>query len=260
MDLTFEPGPVVRAPIRRRRADRCPARARAGARRALRAGGHPPGERRTCRGGAAVIGFAGAPLHASLCYLVGGRPSKEFGAARAFPYAQPESAQRLLTHPGRTPWRSTSTAQAGGRRQALMLFESWAGLLGPPEFARFALRRRAAPPRAAARRRAPHLLRQPGCIADGSGRDLDVDVVGVDWRMGLAEGPPDPRAAKAVQGNLDPAALFAPPENCKRHVDAVLTAGRGERRGTSSISATASGRRPTRMPSRAWSTTSHEHR
>ena len=51
---------------------------------------------------------------------------------------------------------------------------------------------------------------------------LDVDVIGVDWRTGLAEVRRVLGPGKAVQGNLDPAALFAPPEALRRRVDAVL--------------------------------------
>jgi len=169
-----------------------------------------------------LIGFAGAPF-TLLCYLVGGRPSKEFGAARAFLYAQPQAAQRLLTHLA-DAMAEYLTAQAAAGAQALMLFESWAGLLGPPQFERFAL---AAVRRTAARLRHTgvpliYYVNQ-GAALMGAVRDLDVDVVGVDWRTGLAEVRQTLGAAKAVQGNLDPAALFAPPEELKRHVDAVLT-------------------------------------
>ena len=119
------------------------------------------------------------------------------------------------------------TAQAAAGAQALMLFESWAGLLAPPQFERFAL---AAVRRTAARLRHTgvpliYYVNQ-GAALMGAVRDLDVDVVGVDWRTGLAEVRQTLGAAKAVQGNLDPAALFAPPEELKRHVDAVLDAGR----------------------------------
>jgi uroporphyrinogen decarboxylase len=52
--------------------------------------------------------------------------------------------------------------------------------------------------------------------------DLDVDVIGVDWRSPLGTVRRVLGPGKAVQGNLDPAALFAPPEELRRHVDAVL--------------------------------------
>jgi uroporphyrinogen decarboxylase len=52
--------------------------------------------------------------------------------------------------------------------------------------------------------------------------DLDVDVIGVDWRSRLSQVRELLGPGKAVQGNLDPAALFAPPLELRRHVDAVL--------------------------------------
>ena len=107
--------------------------------------------------------------------------------------------------------------------QALMLFESWAGLLAPREFQRFALR---------AVRRTMAGLRGTGVpliyyVNQGSAlmesvADLDVDVIGVDWRSPLGAVRRVLGAGKAVQGNLDPAALFAPPEELRRQAAAVL--------------------------------------
>jgi uroporphyrinogen decarboxylase len=104
-----------------------------------------------------------------------------------------------------------------------MLFESWAGLRAPPEFTRFAL---------AAVRRTAAALRATGVpliyyVNQGSAlmhavADLDVDVIGVDWRTPLGQVREILGPAKAVQGNLDPAALFAAPQELRRHVDAVL--------------------------------------
>ncbi|HTB65167.1 MAG TPA: uroporphyrinogen decarboxylase family protein, partial [Steroidobacteraceae bacterium] len=54
-------------------------------------------------------------------------------------------------------------------------------------------------------------------------RALDVDVIGVDWRSPLGVVRRTLGADKAVQGNLDPAALFAAPEELKRQIDIVLT-------------------------------------
>ena len=172
--------------------------------------------------GAPLIGFAGAPF-TLFCYLVCGRPSKEFGAARSFLYAQPESSERLLDKLA-DAMAAYLRAQAEAGAQALMLFESWAGLLGPREFQRFALR---AVKRTIAglqgRGRATHLLREQRRRAAGSsGRPLDVDVVGIDWRTPLSVARQTLGPNKAVQGNLDPAALFASPEELQRHVDAVL--------------------------------------
>jgi uroporphyrinogen decarboxylase len=170
-----------------------------------------------------VIGFAGAPF-TLMCYLVCGRPSKEFAAARAFIYSRPDSAQRLLERLS-DAMAAYLAAQAAAGAQALMLFESWAGLLAAPQFARFAL---------PAVRRTLAALRASGVpliyyVNQGSAllsavAELDVDVVGVDWRTSLAEVRRTLGSGKAVQGNLDPAALFAPPAELARQADAVLAA------------------------------------
>lgn len=220
VDLTFEPGPVVREPIR--------TDAQIDALPALVPARDVPFVLETIRlvranvpRGAPLIGFAGAPF-TLLCYLVCGKPSKEFGIARAFLYSHPESAQRLLTHLA-DAMAEYLTAQAAAGAQALMLFESWAGLLGPPEFKRFAL---AAVRRTAAKLRRSgvpliYYLNQGSALMDAV-KDLDVDVIGVDWRTGLAEVREKLGPEKAVQGNLDPAALFAPPADLKRHAEAVM--------------------------------------
>ncbi len=170
---------------------------------------------------APLIGFAGGPF-TLLCYLVCGKPSKEFGPARSFLYAQPDSAERLLDKLA-DAMAAYLKAQAAAGAQALMLFESWAGLLAPREFERFALR---------AVRRTMAALRSTGVpliyyVNQGSAlmesvADLDVDVIGVDWRSPLSGVRKTLGPAKAVQGNLDPAALFATGEEFKRAIDAVL--------------------------------------
>jgi uroporphyrinogen decarboxylase len=222
VDLTFEPGPVVAEPIRTDAqidalAELVPERDVPFVLDSIKL------IRPNVPRGAPLIGFAGGPF-TLLCYLVCGRPSKEFGAARSFLYAHPESAQRLLDKLA-DAMAAYLGAQAAAGAQALMLFESWAGLLAPPEFNRFALR---------AVRRTMAALRSRGVpliyyVNQGSAlmesvAGLDVDVIGVDWRSPLGTVRQVLGPGKAVQGNLDPAALFAGPEELQRHVDAVLDA------------------------------------
>ncbi len=222
IELAFEPGPVVREPIR--------TAAQIDALPALVPERDVPFVLETLRlvranvpRGAPVIGFAGAPF-TLLCYLVCGRPSKEFAPARTFLYAQPDAAQRLLTHLA-DAMAAYLLAQAGAGAQALMLFESWAGLLAPREFTRFAL---------PAVRRTVAAVRRAGVpliyyVNQGSAlmetvRDLEVEVIGVDWRASLKDVRRTLGEGKAVQGNLDPAALFAAPAALREHADAVLEA------------------------------------
>ncbi len=218
--LTFEPGPVVREPIR--------TLAQVEALPALVPARDVPFVLESIRliqpalpRGVPLIGFAGAPF-TLMCYLVSGRPSKEFAAARAFLYAQADAAQALLTRLA-DAMAEYLAAQAAAGAQALMLFESWAGLLAPREFAQFAL---------PAVRRTVRALRRSGVpliyyVNQGATllpevADLEVEVVGVDWRSPLSHVRSVLGPGKAVQGNLDPAALFASPGDLRRHVDAVL--------------------------------------
>jgi len=228
IDLYFDPGPVVRNPIRTdAQIDALPTLV-------------PERDlpfvldsikliRPELPRGAPLIGFAGGPF-TLLCYLVSGKPSKEFGVARSFLYSQPESAERLLDHLG-DAMAAYLGAQAAAGAQALMLFESWAGLLAPREFERFALR--------AVRRTMASLRKKTDVpliyyVNQGSAlmrcvADLDVDVIGVDWRSPLSECARILGPDKSMQGNLDPAALFAAPEELKRSIDIVLQEGRAAR-------------------------------
>jgi uroporphyrinogen decarboxylase len=220
VDLSFEPGPVVREPIRTdAQIDALPPLV-------------PERDipfvlesikliRPNIPRGAPLIGFAGGPF-TLLCYLVCGRPSKEFGPARAFLYSQPQAAERLLDKLA-DAMAVYLNAQAAAGAQALMLFESWAGLLAPKEFTRFALRavRRTMAALRSANVPLIYYVNQGSALMDCVA-DLDVDVIGVDWRSPLGAVRNVLGPTKAVQGNLDPAALFAPPEELKRQVNAVL--------------------------------------
>jgi len=218
--LDFEPGPHVRAPIR--------TDAQVEALPALLPERDVPFVLESIRlvranlpPGVPLIGFAGAPF-TLLCYLVCGKPSKEFGAARALLYSQPHTAERLLTRLA-DAMGEYLLAQAQAGAQALMLFESWAGLLAPREFTRFALPA-VARTMAALRAAGVPLIYyvNQGAALMPAVAGLDVDVVGVDWRTGLSQVRRTLGPGKAVQGNLDPAALFAAPAELEKHVDAVL--------------------------------------
>jgi uroporphyrinogen decarboxylase len=225
VDLYFDPGPVVRNPIR--------TDAQIEALPQLVPERDVPFVLESIKlirpelpRGAPLIGFAGGPF-TLLCYLVSGKPSKEFGVARSFLYSHPQSAERLLDRLA-DAMAAYLSAQAAAGAQALMLFESWAGLLAPREFDRFALRavRRTM---AALRRRTDvpliYYLNQGAALMEAVA-DLDVEVIGVDWRSPLSQVSRVLGPNKAVQGNLDPAALFAPPGELERYADIVLEEGR----------------------------------
>jgi uroporphyrinogen decarboxylase len=220
IDLDFDPGPVIRNPVR------------SGADvDALRVG--DPEEsvpfvmetirilRRELPESAPLIGFAGAPF-TTYCYTVQGGGSKTFAEAKAFLYSEPEAAVRLIDKIAVTTERYLS-AQAEAGAQALMIFDSWAGLLSPHDYRRFAL------PAvqgitARLRRHGVPLLYFPnqGSTLMTAAREAGADVIGVDWRLPLSEARSILGPELAVQGNLDPAALFAPQEELGRQIDRVL--------------------------------------
>lgn len=177
-----------------------------------------------------LIGFAGAPF-TLFCYLVegrGGGRDGSFPAATAFLAAEPEAARRLLAKLADLSLAYLE-AQARAGAQALMLFDSWAGLLAPEPFrelalpgvhrifaglAPFELPRiyfpRSLPP-------APH----GEALLDGAAT-LPVEVVAVDWRTSLARARTLLGPEIAVQGNLEPAALHLDDRELDRRVDGVL--------------------------------------
>ena len=218
--LEFEPGPIVRDPIRTdTQIDALPLllpeRDVPFVLEAVRL------VRANSPRGVPLIGFAGAPF-TLFCYLVCGRPSKEFAAARAFLYAHPASAERLLAHLA-DAMAAYLRAQAEAGAQALMLFESWAGVLAEKEFRRFALPavRRTVTALRALDVPIIYYANQASALMQAVA-ELPVDVVGVDWRSSLAANRQVLGASKAIQGNLDPAALFASPADLRVEVDAVL--------------------------------------
>jgi uroporphyrinogen decarboxylase len=170
---------------------------------------------------APLIGFAGAPW-TLFCYAVEGQGSKTFIGAKSFLFSQPEAGQRLLEKLADT-MIAYLRAQAEAGAQALMIFDSWAGLLSPWEFRAFAL--------PAVKRCVAGLkdLGLPLIYFPNQGSTLMKDagesganVLGVDWRIPLSDAREILGPDIAVQGNMDPAALFAPKEELGNQIRRVL--------------------------------------
>ena len=220
IEVEFAPGPVVAEPIRdARRVDslhrRDPEEAVPFVMETIRI------LRRELPAATPLIGFAGAPF-TLFCYVVEGKGSKTFPHAKAFLFGDEGAARRLLDALAETT-AAYLTAQAEAGAQALMLFDSWAGLLSPEDYGRYAL------PAVAAVLERLRPLELPLVYFPNQGAtlldqvaELPVDVVGVDWRTPLGHARRLLGPGKAVQGNLDPAALFAPPAELERRVRRVL--------------------------------------
>lgn len=172
-----------------------------------------------------LIGFAAAPFTLA-AYLVEGGGSSGFESLRGLLHADPALAHRLLEKVSEVTVRHLA-AQARAGAQAVQLFDSWAGLLALPAYREFGLRYAArvleeleatGVPRIYFALHAAHLL-------EAIGEGCPAEVVGVDWRMGLAEASARLGGRVVVQGNLDPAALLAPPDAFEPHVHEVLRQG-----------------------------------
>jgi uroporphyrinogen decarboxylase len=156
-----------------------------------------------------LIGFAGGPFTVA-SYLVEGGHSRSFVATKRLMYGEPEVWHRLMS-------RLASLTAAYLRMQieagadAVQLFDSWVGALAPEDYRRFVLphSRAVLEPLAASGVPVIHFGTQTaGLLADM--RRAGGSVIGVDWRIELADAWDRLGPDVAVQGNLDPVALLAP--------------------------------------------------
>jgi len=175
-----------------------------------------------------LIGFAGAPFTV-FCYVVEGSGSRSFAAARAFLRTDPGAAGRLLDLLADTTI-AYLRAQAEAGADALMLFDSWIGLLAEEDFSRLAAPRVTRILEALRPLGIPLLYfpNQGGHLL-GRVRELPADVIGIDWRTPLSEARTILGDTVTLQGNLDPSLLFAPPPALAAGIDAVLHEARGTR-------------------------------
>jgi uroporphyrinogen decarboxylase len=175
-------------------------------------------------GATPLIGFAGAPFTVA-SYLVEGGPSKEHARTKAMMYGAPEVWDALLTKIADIA-AAYLAVQVEAGAAAVQLFDSWAGALSPADYRRFVMPYSARVLSAAASLGVPRIH-----FGVGTGELLGLmgeagaDVVGVDWRVPLADGIRRV-GGRVVQGNLDPSLVFAPTEVMLARATEVVEAGR----------------------------------
>jgi uroporphyrinogen decarboxylase len=176
------------------------------------------------RGRVPVIGFCGGPWTLA-AYMIEGKTSRSFEKAKAAIFSDEKLAHTLL---GKITDALIAylNAQLAAGAHALQIFDSWAGALGPEDYARFG---------------APYIARviaglnrdrtepQPVIVFGVETGELlgqlaatAADVVGVDWRVPLDEARGRVGPGVALQGNLDPATLFLPLREQEKRVARVL--------------------------------------
>lgn len=173
-----------------------------------------------------VIGFVGAPFTLA-SYMIEGRGSRHYAATKSLMWSDPSGWRELMERivAVLAPYAASQVAAGAS---AIQVFDSWVGALSPSDYERFVL---------------PHsreLVRriQSGGVpvihfGTGNAGFLDVfcraggDVLGLDWRVDLAEAWKRAGHETPVQGNLDPLALLAPLPELRHKVRAVLAAADG---------------------------------
>ena len=167
-----------------------------------------------------LIGFAGAPFTVA-SYLVEGGASRDYLRTKRLMYEDPQAWHALLALLARITARYLE-GQVRAGVQAVQLFDSWVGALSPDDYRAFVLPHTRAVVQA--------LSGAVPVIHFGTGTaglleamaEVEADVVGLDWRVDLDRGWARLGPEVAVQGNLDPAALFLPPAEIRRRVARIL--------------------------------------
>ena len=167
-----------------------------------------------------LIGFAGAPFTLA-SYLIEGGGSRNYVHTKRLFYSAPEAWKRLMERLAKLIGEYLNCQIAAGA-QAVQIFDSWAGCLSPADYEQFVQ---------------PYTKAVIDAVTPGvpvinfttgtAGmlrhvRGAGGDVIGLDWRINLDEGWTAVGHDVAVQGNLDPVALFASPREIKNRVAEVL--------------------------------------
>jgi uroporphyrinogen decarboxylase len=181
--------------------------------------------RHALKGRVPLIGFSGSPWTLA-CYMVEGAGSDDYRLVKTMLYSRPDLMHRMLAV-NAAAVTAYLNAQIDAGAQAVMLFDSWGGVLADGAFQAFSL--------AYTQRVVQGLQREKDgqripviVFTKGGGPWLSevagcgADVVGLDWTVNLADARRQVGAQVALQGNLDPNVLFAPPEAVAREAVAVL--------------------------------------
>jgi len=174
-----------------------------------------------------LIGFSGSPWTLA-CYMVEGQGSREFHTIKKMLYARPDLMHRILQI-NASAVAQYLNAQIDAGAQAVMIFDSWGGALADGAYQEFSLQymRQVL----AQLQREKDGVRIPAIVFTKGGgiwldemADIGADALGLDWTVNLGRARALVGERVALQGNLDPAILFAEPEQIRAEVERSLTA------------------------------------
>jgi uroporphyrinogen decarboxylase len=172
-----------------------------------------------------LIGFSGSPFTLA-CYMVEGGGSDDFRRIKTLAYAQPDLLHRILAINARAVMDYLNAQIAAGA-QAVMIFDTWGGVLADQMYQRVSLDYMRRVIEGLVRERDDE--RVPSIVfTKGGGAWLEeiasigCDAVSLDWTVNLGAARARVGSRVALQGNLDPMALFAPPELVRESARGVL--------------------------------------
>ncbi len=177
------------------------------------------------RGRVPLIGFSGSPWTLA-CYMVEGAGSSDYRLVKTLLYGRPDLMHRILTVNADAVAAYLNTQIEAGA-QAVMVFDSWGGVLADGAFQQFSL---AYTERVVKQIKRQHDGQQIPVIVFTKGggpwltqiASIGADVVGLDWTVNLGQARARVGGQVALQGNLDPCVLFAPPDVVQAQARAVL--------------------------------------
>jgi len=181
--------------------------------------------RRELNGRVPLIGFSGSPWTLAT-YMVEGSGTKEFAKVKGMMFDAPQTLHQLLDKLAQSVI-SYLNAQIAAGAQAVMVFDTWGGVLTPRDYREFSLRYMqqivAGVQRSSEGRQVPVVLFTKGGAAwleDMAA--TGCDALGVDWTIDLATARARVGDRVALQGNMDPCVLYASPERIRQEVATVL--------------------------------------
>jgi uroporphyrinogen decarboxylase len=181
--------------------------------------------RRALAGSVPLIGFAGSPFTLA-CYMIEGQGSSDFATVKNMLYQRPDLLHHILSV-NAVAVTAYLNAQIEAGAQAVMVFDTWGGMLSHAAFHEFSLSYTARV--IAGLKREHEGARVPNIVfTKGGGGWLEsiaatgCDAVGLDWTVDIGEARARIGARAALQGNLDPAVLLSSPAAIRREAGAIL--------------------------------------
>lgn len=181
--------------------------------------------RRELNGQVPLIGFSGSPWTLA-CYMVEGGASKDFRHLKSMMYDAPDTLHKLLEKLADSVTRYLN-AQIQAGAQAVQIFDTWGGALSTPAYQEFSLAYMskivAGLQREHEGRKVPVIL-----FTKGGGLWLEhiaasgCDALGLDWTVELGQARQRVGQQVALQGNMDPAVLYASPKRIRAEVNNLL--------------------------------------